>query len=205
MEYIKTDVLKNANGRLTPTFDKDTQNTIKQLIQDSPKILEDSFYKNLEFGTGGMRGVMGVGTNRINKYTLGKNTQGLSNYLKQSFPNQQIKVAIAYDCRHNSDVFGKLVANVFSANDIHVYLFESLRPTPELSFTLKHLECHCGIVLTASHNPPEYNGYKVYWQDGGQLVPPQDAEIISEINSLDYSEIKFTENSEFIELAILLI
>tara|TARA_Y100000385_G_C13105130_1_gene647043 strand:+ start:1143 stop:2873 length:1731 start_codon:yes stop_codon:yes gene_type:complete len=200
MEYIKTDVLKNANGWLTPTFDKDTQNTIKQLIQDSPKILEDSFYKNLEFGTGGMRGVMGVGTNRINKYTLGKNTQGLSNYLKQSFPNQQIKVAIAYDCRHNSDVFGKLVANVFSANDIHVYLFESLRPTPELSFTLKHLECHCGIVLTASHNPPEYNGYKVYWQDGGQLVPPQDAEIISEINSLDYSEIKFTENSELIEL-----
>ena len=200
MEYIKTDVLKNANGWLTPTFDKDTQNTIKQLIQDSPKILEDSFYKNLEFGTGGMRGVMGVGTNRINKYTLGKNTQGLSNYLKQSFPNQQIKVAIAYDCRHNSDVFGKLVANVFSANDILVYLFESLRPTPELSFTLKHLECHCGIVLTASHNPPEYNGYKVYWQDGGQLVPPQDAEIISEINSLDYSEIKFTENSELIEL-----
>ena len=132
-----------------------------------------------------MRGVMGLGTNRINKYTLGKNTQGLSNYLNQSFKREQIKVAIAYDCRHNSKTFAKLVADVFSANDnMKVYLFEDLRPTPELSFTLKHLNCHCGIVLTASHNPPEYNGYKVYWQDGGQLVPPQDAEIIAEINAI---------------------
>ena len=134
---------------------------------------------------------MGVGTNRINKYTLGKNTQGLSNYLHQAFPNENLKVAIAYDCRHNSKPFAKLVADVFSANNIEVFLFEDLRPTPELSFALKHLNCHCGIVLTASHNPPEYNGYKVYWQDGGQIVPPYDNEIIQEINSLDYSDIKF--------------
>src|SRR5690606_16645550 len=137
---------------------------------------------DLEFGTGGMRGVMGVGTNRINKYTLGKNTQGISNYMKQVFLNETLKVAIAYDCRHNSKELAKIVADVFSANDVKVFLFEDLRPTPELSFTVKYLNCHCGIVLTASHNPPEYNGYKVYWQDGGQLVPPQDAEIISVIN-----------------------
>ena len=147
-----------------------------------------------------MRGIMGVGTNRINKYTLGKNTQGLSNYLHQSFPNETIKVVIAYDCRHNSKSLAQLVANVFSANDIQVYLFEDLRPTPELSFALKHLNCHCGIVLTASHNPPEYNGYKVYWQDGGQLVPPQDKAIIEEINSLDYSEIQFEAKAENIQI-----
>jgi phosphoglucomutase len=158
---------------LTSVFDEDSTQTIKTLQENDIKTLEDSFYKDLEFGTGGMRGIMGVGTNRINKYTLGKNTQGLSNYLHQSFPNETIKVVIAYDCRHNSKSLAQLVANVFSANDIQVYLFEDLRPTPELSFALKHLNCHCGIVLTASHNPPEYNGYKVYWQDGGQLVPPQ--------------------------------
>ena len=163
------------------------------------KELEESFYKDLEFGTGGMRGIMGLGTNRINKYTLGKNTQGLSNYLKQVFPLEDIKVAIAYDCRHNSQKFGKVVADVFSANGIKVYLFEDLRPTPELSFALKHLNCHCGIVLTASHNPPEYNGYKVYWQDGGQLVPPQDSEIIAEINNLNYEQIKFVANENLIQ------
>ena len=145
-----------------------------------------------------MRGVMGVGDNRINKYTLGKNTQGLSNYLKKQFPKQVIKVAIAYDCRNNSKTLAKIVANVFSANDIQVYLFSDLRPTPELSFAVKHLDCQCGIVLTASHNPPEYNGYKVYWEDGGQLVPPQDKEIISEINRLKYSEIKFEVNHNLI-------
>ncbi|MCL4115443.1 UNVERIFIED_CONTAM: hypothetical protein GTU68_006679 [Idotea baltica] len=145
-----------------------------------------------------MRGVMGIGTNRINKYTLGKNTQGLSNYMHQVFPGETLKVAIAYDCRHNSKTLAKVVANVFSANNVEVYLFEDLRPTPELSFALKHLNCHCGIVLTASHNPPEYNGYKVYWQDGGQLVPPQDAEIISEINNLNYAEIKFEANDDLI-------
>ncbi len=199
MLHIETEILKKINEWLTPTFDEETQEMVNQMIAGNPKELKESFYKNLEFGTGGMRGVMGVGNNRINKYTLGKNTQGLSNYLKQSFPDEQVKVVIAYDCRHNSNVFGKVVADVFSANGIQVYLFEDLRPTPELSFALKHLGCHCGIVLTASHNPPEYNGYKVYWQDGGQLVPPQDAEIIAEINSLNYSEIKFESNSDLIQ------
>jgi phosphomannomutase len=199
MIYIEPELLERVNTWLTPTFDKDTQDYIKNLIATNPNELKESFYKNLEFGTGGMRGVMGIGTNRINKYTLGKNTQGLSNYLHQSFPNETIKVAIAFDCRHNSKSLAKLVANVFSANKIQVYLFEDLRPTPELSFALKHLGCHCGIVLTASHNPPEYNGYKVYWQDGGQLVPPQDAEIINEINNLDYSEIKFEANESLIK------
>lgn len=199
MKHIEPELLESANSWLTPTFDKDTQDQINDLIANNPKELQESFYKNLEFGTGGMRGVMGVGTNRINKYTLGKNTQGLSNYLHQSFPNETIKAAIAFDCRHNSQSLAKLVANVFSANNIEVFLFEDLRPTPELSFTLKQLGCHCGIVLTASHNPPEYNGYKVYWQDGGQLVPPQDAEIINEINKLDYSEIKFEANEALIQ------
>ncbi|GGW66793.1 phosphomannomutase [Winogradskyella epiphytica] len=199
MIYIKPEILERVNTWLTPTFDEESQKQIKEMIASNPKELEESFYKDLEFGTGGMRGIMGLGTNRINKYTLGKNTQGLSNYLQQTFPNEDLKVAIAYDCRHNSKTFGKLVADVFSANGIKVYLFEDLRPTPELSFTLKHLNCHCGIVLTASHNPPEYNGYKVYWQDGGQLVPPQDAEIIAEINRLKYSEIKFEANESLIQ------
>ncbi|MEP5253886.1 MAG: phospho-sugar mutase [Winogradskyella arenosi] len=199
MTTIKPEILERVNAWLTPTFDDASQTQIKDLMATNPKELEESFYKDLEFGTGGMRGVMGLGTNRINKYTLGKNTQGLSNYLKASFPGEDLKVAIAYDCRHNSQTFGKLVADVFSANGIKVFLFEELRPTPELSFALKHLNCHCGIVLTASHNPPEYNGYKVYWQDGGQLVPPQDAGVIADINKLDYSEIKFEANDSLIQ------
>ena len=197
--HIKQDILNKVNEWLTPTFDSQTQEEIKEMMTSSPAELEDSFYKNLEFGTGGMRGIMGVGTNRINKYTLGKNTQGLSDYLKKSFPNESLKVVIAYDCRHNSDTLAKVVADVFSANGIHVYLFSDLRPTPELSFALKYLKCHAGIVLTASHNPPEYNGYKVYWQDGGQLVPPQDAEIIQLIESLQYNAIKFDANESLIE------
>ncbi|WP_417854931.1 phospho-sugar mutase [Xanthomarina gelatinilytica] len=200
MIYMEPELLERVNTWLTPTFDNDTQDYIKNLIATNPKLLKESFYKNLEFGTGGMRGIMGIGTNRINKYTLGKNTQGLSNYLHKSFPNEPLKVAIAFDCRHNSKTLANIVANVFSANNIQVYIFEDLRPTPELSFALKHLGCHCGIVLTASHNPPEYNGYKVYWQDGGQLVPPQDAEIITEINNLDYSEIKFEANKALIQV-----
>ena len=199
MIYIDPKILDRINTWLTPTFDTETQEFIKNSIAHNPKEIQESFYKDLEFGTGGMRGVMGVGTNRINKYTLGKNTQGLSNYMHKVFANQPLKVAIAYDCRHNSKELAKVVADVFSANGIKVFLFEDLRPTPELSFAVKHLDCHCGIVLTASHNPPEYNGYKVYWQDGGQLVPPQDAEIITEINSLDYSEIKFKANENLIE------
>ncbi len=197
--HIEPHILEKVNEWLTPTFDLDTQNQIKEMMTTSPKNLEESFYKNLEFGTGGMRGIMGVGTNRINKYTLGKNTQGLSDYLKKSFPGENLKVVIAYDCRHHSDTLGKVVADVFSANGIKVYLFSEMRPTPELSFALKYLKCHAGIVLTASHNPPEYNGYKVYWQDGGQLVPPQDEEIIRVIEDLKYSEIKFEANNSLIE------
>ena len=182
----KTDlqIQENLTTWLSPFFDADTKKTIEQLQSTNPKELNDSFYKNLEFGTGGMRGVMGVGTNRINKYTLGKNTQGLSDYLHKTYTNQPIKVVIAFDCRHNSQSFAKVVADVFSANNIEVFLFEDLRATPELSFALKHLGCQCGIVLTSSHNPPEYNGYKVYWEDGGQLVPPFDGEIITLINAL---------------------
>ena len=196
---IKQNILDAVNEWLTPTFDTATQEAIKELMTTSPKDLEESFYKNLEFGTGGMRGVMGVGNNRINKYTLGKSTQGLSDYLHTSFPNQPIKAVIAYDCRHNSDTLAKVVADVFSANGIHVYLFSSLRPTPELSFALKYLGCQCGIVLTASHNPPEYNGYKVYWEDGGQIVPPEDEGIINVIENLNYNQIKFTANEDLIE------
>ncbi len=199
MIYIDPNILERINTWLSPSFDKDTQDFIKDSIAHHPKEIQDSFYKDLEFGTGGMRGIMGVGTNRINKYTLGKNTQGLSNYMHQSFPEEELKVAIAFDCRHNSKSLAKVVADVFSANGITVYLFEEMRPTPELSFAVKHLGCQCGIVLTASHNPPEYNGYKVYWQDGGQLVPPQDEEIINEINRLSYSEIKFKANESLIK------
>ncbi|WP_028281740.1 phospho-sugar mutase [Olleya marilimosa] len=199
MRHIEPELLNRVNTWLTPTFDQDTQDHIKNLIATQPNELNESFYKDLEFGTGGMRGVMGIGTNRINKYTLGKNTQGISNYMQTVFPGEDHKVAIAFDCRHNSKSLAKVVADVFSANNIKVYLFEDLRPTPELSFALKHLGCHCGIVLTASHNPPEYNGYKVYWQDGGQLVPPQDAQIINIINALDYAEIKFEAKPELIE------
>ena len=192
-------VLEKAKSWLQQPFDDITQQEIQALIGNNPADLFDSFYKDLEFGTGGMRGIMGAGTNRINKYTLGKATQGLSNYLQKSFPGKEIKAAIAYDCRHNSKELAQIVANVFSANGIKVYLFEDLRPTPELSFSVRHLGCNVGIVLTASHNPPEYNGYKVYWNDGGQIVPPQDAEIIHEVKNVDFSEINFTENNTLIE------
>lgn len=198
MIYVDPKILERVNQWLTPVFDQKTQHTIKEMIAYDPEGLEDSFYRNLEFGTGGMRGIMGVGDNRINKYTLGKNSQGIANYLNKQFPNQPLKVAIAYDCRHNSKELAKVVADVFSANNITVYLFSDLRPTPELSFSVKELGCQCGIVLTASHNPPEYNGYKVYWQDGGQLVPPQDAEIIAEINKLQYGHVKFEASEELI-------
>ena len=200
MRYVDPKILERVNVWFTPFFDEETQQKIKDLIAFEPKTLDDSFYKNLEFGTGGMRGIMGVGDNRINKYTLGKNTQGLSNYLKKQFPDQEIKVVIAYDCRHNSKELAQIVADVFSANGIKVFLFSDLRPTPELSFAVRHLNCQCGIVLTASHNPPEYNGYKVYWEDGGQLVPPQDQEIINEINSLNYTDVLFNSEDSLISL-----
>ncbi|MDA8639950.1 phospho-sugar mutase [Flavobacteriaceae bacterium] len=184
---------------LEEPFDKKTRDQVKALIS-KPHELEDSFYKDLEFGTGGIRGIMGVGSNRINKYTLGKSTQGLSNYLKKTFPSEPIKVVIAYDCRHNSKDFAQTVCDVFSANGIEVFLFSDLRPTPELSFAVRYLKAHCGIVLTASHNPPEYNGYKVYWSDGGQIVPPQDQEIITEIEKTNFESINFIGVSSKINL-----
>nr|WP_315187070.1 phospho-sugar mutase [uncultured Flavobacterium sp.] len=195
---IKQNILDAVNEWLAPTFDAATQEAVKTMMTSAPKELEESFYKNLEFGTGGMRGIMGVGNNRINKYTLGKSTQGLSDYLHTAFPNQPLKAVIAFDCRHNSKSLAKVVADVFSANGIEVYLFSDLRPTPELSFALKYLGCQCGIVLTASHNPPEYNGYKVYWQDGGQIVPPEDEGIINVIENLNYNQIKFDANESLI-------
>lgn len=191
-------ILDKAKQWLSDTFDTETQQEIQTLLDANSEDLADRFYKDLEFGTGGMRGIMGAGTNRINKYTLGKATQGLSNYLREFYPNQDLKVAIAYDCRHNSKEFSKLVADVLSANNISVVVFEDLRPTPELSFAVNELDCHAGIVLTASHNPPEYNGYKVYWTDGGQIVPPQDKGIIDEVNSLDFSDINFNANEGLI-------
>ena len=192
-------ILDTAKQWLSDTFDTNTQKEVQELIANNPEVLADSFYKNMEFGTGGMRGLMGAGTNRINKYTLGKATQGLSNYLISNFSGKQCKVVIAYDCRHNSDTLSKLVADVLTANGIKVYLFEALRTTPELSFAVKHLDCDAGIVLTASHNPPEYNGYKVYWKDGGQIAPPHDGGIIAEVNQLDFEEIKFNANPDLLE------
>lgn len=192
-------ITENAKSWLTEVFDTATQEEVRTLLESEPEELKERFYKDLEFGTGGMRGVMGVGTNRINKYTLGKSTQGLSNYLKETYPNESLKVVIAYDCRHNSDTLSQVVAEVLSANGIHVYRFSALRTTPELSFAVRHLNCHAGIVLTASHNPPEYNGYKVYWTDGGQIVPPQDGEIIAKINALDFGDINFEARPELIE------
>lgn len=192
------EILNKAKQWLSDTFDSETQKEIQQLIDVNASDLPDRFYKNLEFGTGGMRGIVGAGTNRINKYTLGKATQGLSNYLNKTYPNKTIKVAIGYDCRHDSEWLAKVVANVLSANNIQVFLFEDIRPTPELSFAVNYLGCDAGIVLTASHNPPEYNGYKVYWNDGGQIVPPHDTEIINEVNSLAFSEINFNSKKELI-------
>ncbi|AZI32065.1 phospho-sugar mutase [Kaistella carnis] len=191
--------LEKAKLWLTDTFDEETQKTVQEWIDTNSDELEDSFYRELEFGTGGMRGIMGVGTNRLNKYTLGQATQGLANYLHQQFPNQEIKVAIAYDVRHNSKEFGKMCADVLTANGIKVLLFKEHRPTPELSFTVRDKKCNAGIVLTASHNPPEYNGYKVYWNDGAQIVPPDDENIIKEVYSVKFSEIKFNGNDDLIE------
>lgn len=177
-------ILEKANVWLTGNYDQATKDEIKRLQETSPDELAESFYRNLEFGTGGLRGIMGVGTNRMNKYTVGMATQGFANYLKKVYGTAEIKVAIAYDCRNNSRFFAETAANVFAANGIKVYLFEDLRPTPELSYTIRHLSCHAGLVLTASHNPKEYNGYKAYWNDGGQLVPPHDKNVITEVEAI---------------------
>ena len=191
--------LDKAKLWLLDAFDLETKTAVQALIDSNSPDLEDSFYRELEFGTGGMRGVMGVGTNRLNKYTLGQATQGLANYLHQSFPNEEIKVAIAYDVRNNSKEFGKIVADVLTANGIKVLLFKEHRPTPELSFTVRDKKCNAGIVLTASHNPPEYNGYKVYWNDGAQIVPPDDENIIREVYATKFEDIKFNGNDDLIE------
>ena len=193
MNTIDQETQSRINQWLTAEYDAETVAQVQKLIDNKEETeLLDSFYKELEFGTGGLRGIMGVGSNRMNKYTIGKATQGLANYLKIQFPNQQIKVAVSYDSRNNSQAFGHLVADVFSANDIHVFLFEELRPTPMLSYAVRHFNCQSGVMLTASHNPKEYNGYKAYWNDGGQLVAPHDKNVITEVNAINsVTDIKF--------------
>lgn len=189
------------NGWLTGSFDEETKNEIRKLQAENEKELTDAFYRNLEFGTGGLRGVMGVGTNRMNKYTVGMATQGYANYLKQTYPGGVVRVAIAHDSRNNSRFFAETVAGVFAANGIKVFLFEALRPTPELSFTIRHLGCQGGVVCTASHNPKEYNGYKAYWNDGGQLVPPHDKNVITEVEKIaSVDEVKWQGGEENITL-----
>ncbi len=193
--------LKNAQTWLQGNYDDETKAQVKKLMEENPKELEDAFYRNLEFGTGGLRGIMGVGTNRMNQYTVGMATQGLANYLKKSFPHlPQIKVAISYDCRNNSPEFAKITAQVFAANGFRVFLFESLRPTPVLSFAVRHLGCQSGVMVTASHNPKEYNGYKAYWEDGAQVTEPHDKNIIEEVVKItDPSMVKFNGNEENIQ------
>ena len=182
-------------------YDSTTKETIQQMARENPSELADSFYRNLEFGTGGLRGIMGVGSNRMNKYTVGMATQGFANYLKQTYPGLEIKVAIAHDSRNNSRFFAETTANVFAANGIKVFLFEDLRPTPELSFTIRHLGCQAGVVCTASHNPKEYNGYKAYWSDGGQLVPPHDKNVIREVEKIaSVDEVKWSGGEANISL-----
>jgi len=191
---------QRVNQWLVGSYDEQTKNTIRQLIDnDAMEELQDAFYKDLVFGTGGLRGIMGVGTNRINKYTVGKATQGLANYLKKTYPNESIKAAVSFDSRNSSQAFAQTVADVFSANDIQVYLFSELRPTPELSFAIRELGCHSGVMLTASHNPKEYNGYKAYWNDGGQLVAPHDTNVIEEVNALDINQVNFTPKVDLIK------
>lgn len=195
-------VTSKANIWLAGAYDAETKAAVQRMLDSTDKTeLMESFYKDLEFGTGGLRGIMGVGTNRINKYTIGVATQGLSNYLLKQFSHlEQIKVVIGYDCRNNSKYFGQVVADIFSANGIKVYLFENLRPTPEVSFAIRTLGCQSGVILTASHNPKEYNGYKAYWDDGAQVTPPHDKNIIDEVNSISsVSDTKFAGNAALIE------
>ena len=181
---METAIQTKVSTWLSGSFDPITKEEIVRLQKDNEKDLADAFYRNLEFGTGGLRGIMGVGTNRMNKYTVGMATQGFANYLKKTYPGKEIKVAIAHDSRNNSRFFAETTASVFAANDIKVYLFEELRPTPELSFAIRYFKCDAGVVCTASHNPKEYNGYKAYWNDGGQLVPPHDKNVINEVEKI---------------------
>ena len=193
-------ILKNYELWTSSVFDKKTISNVVDLKEKNPVDFEDSFYKELEFGTGGMRGIMGEGPNRVNKYTFGKTTQGICNFLKKESNEKNISVVIGYDCRNNGKELQQTVSNIFSSNGIKIYTFDSIQPTPLISFAVRELNCNCGIVLTASHNPPEYNGYKVYWKDGGQIVPPIDKKLISEINKIKYSEIQFEKEESLIEI-----
>ncbi len=185
-------IQERVNGWLNGNYDQQTKDAITQLQNNNTEELADSFYRSLEFGTGGLRGIMGVGTNRMNKYTVGMATQGFANYLKKTYGHEEIRVAIAHDSRNNSRFFAETTANVFAANGMKVYLFDSLRPTPELSFAIRKLGCKAGVVCTASHNPKEYNGYKAYWNDGGQLVPPHDSNVIKEVEAItNVNDVKF--------------
>lgn len=201
-ELLKT-VKEKAMLWLSDQYDEATRAEVKQMLEaEDPTQLIESFYKDLEFGTGGLRGIMGAGTNRMNIYTVGAATQGLANYLKEAFPDlPQISVAVGHDVRNNSRKFAEIVANIFSANGIKVYLFDSFRPTPELSFAIRHLGCQSGVNITASHNPKEYNGYKAYWSDGAQIIAPHDVNIINHVNRIkNVSDIKFQGNKELIEI-----
>jgi Phosphomannomutase len=194
--------IDKAKKWLGKDYDEQTRKEVENLINNNPKELEESFYKNLEFGTGGLRGIMGVGTNRMNKYTVSMATQGIANYLKDNFKNlTQIKVAISYDCRNNSKFFAQITSEVFAANGFKVYLFDALRPTPELSFAIRYLKCQGGVMITASHNPKEYNGYKAYWEDGAQIISPHDTNIIKEVEKISsLSQVKFSGGNGSIEL-----
>src|SRR4030042_5674451 len=199
---ILTKVKSGAQKWLDGNYDSETKKTVIDLLKNNEKELIESFYRDLEFGTGGLRGIMGVGTNRMNIYTVGMATQGLSNYLKREFAGiSQIKVAIAHDSRNNSRLFAETAANIFSANGFKVYLFDALRPTPELSFAIRYFRCQSGIVITASHNPKEYNGYKAYWDDGGQIISPHDKLIIQEVQKIkSIDEVNFNAKHVNIEI-----
>ena len=201
MKSISPEIIEKAKVWLSEKYDDNTRKQVQELIDNNPNELLESFYKNLEFGTGGLRGIMGIGTNRMNTYTVAMATQGFANYIKLMFPNiEQPQIAIAYDCRNNSPEFAKTAAEVMSANGIKVFIFNSLRPTPELSFAIRELKCQAGIVITASHNPKEYNGYKAYWEDGGQLVSPHDKNVIGEVEKItDFSMVNFNANNDLIE------
>ncbi len=197
---VDAQILERAKEWLGDNFDEETKRQVKNMIENDEKELVESFYKSLEFGTGGLRGIMGVGTNRMNIYTVGMATQGLANYLNKTYAGQPIKVAIAHDSRNNSQLFAKTCADIFSANGIKAYLFESLRPVPVLSFAVRQLGCNSGVMITASHNPKEYNGYKAYWNDGAQVVPPHDVNIVKEAAAVKVQDIKFKGNPELIEM-----
>ena len=197
---VDAQILERAKEWLGDNFDEETKRQVKNMIENDEKELVESFYKSLEFGTGGLRGIMGVGTNRMNIYTVGMATQGLANYLNQTYAGQPIKVVIAHDSRNNSQLFAKTCADIFSANGIKAYLFESLRPVPVLSFAVRQLGCNSGVMITASHNPKEYNGYKAYWNDGAQVVPPHDINIVKEAAKVKVADIKFKGNPDLIEM-----